>query len=510
MPKKLTQEEFIVRAKAVHGDRYGYELVEYKNKEQKVIVICRDHGPFTPTPHNHANGSGCPVCGIDKRASSKTMTKAEFVSRSRELYGEKYDYSETIYVGNKKKLGILCPEHGIFYQTPNDHLTGHGCKRCGVDKRADAQSLSHAEFVSRSNKVHGSIYDYSQAEYLHNSQKVKIVCNKHGVFYQHAGSHMKGHGCPKCSNLGPSNGELEVLEFVQSLGLDVVGSDRTVIAPKEIDIYVPSKKIGIEFNGTHFHSDKYKNKNDHKHKSDLCAAAGVRLIHMLEADWQERRPQMERLIRNALGMSNDRKINARDCYVEQISVADANVFLAQWHPQGKGGHNAVPFGLKTKTDNELVAVMTFAKDAYRRNPATANRDEQWGNWDLTRYTTSASVRGGASKLFKHFVEWSGADIVQSFSANNWFSGGLYHALGFVVKEHTAPDYQVWHPKTGIRGKSTWRRTNIPLRLKEIGSDLEFDPETTKMTEWMVEDAVGAKRIWDSGKIKWEWQAHNRK
>lgn len=440
--KKLTTEDFIARAKAVHGDRYGYELVEYRYALEKVEIVCR--------------------------------------------------------------------EHGAFLQTASTHMCGYGCKKCMYKKLGQDRRSEKEDFIKKARDVHGPRYDYTKLNYKNRRDKVEIVCNKHGSFTQLAYDHTAGKGCPKCSNLGPSNGELEVLEFVQSLGLDVVGSDRTVISPKEIDIYVPSKKIGIEYNGVHFHSDKYKNKNDHKHKSDLCAAAGVRLIHMLEADWQERRPQMERMIRNALGMSNDRKINARDCYVEQISVADANVFLAQWHPQGKGGHNAVPFGLKTKTDNELVAVMTFAKDAYRRNPATANRDEQWGNWDLTRYTTSASVRGGASKLFKHFVEWSGADIVQSFSANNWFSGGLYPALGFVVKEHTAPDYQVWHPKTGIRGKSTWRRTNIPLRLKEIGSDLEFDPETTKMTEWMVEDAVGAKRIWDSGKIKWEWQADNRK
>ena len=86
--------------------------------------------------------------------------------------------------------------------------------------------------------------------------------------------------------------------------------------------------------------------------------------------------------------------------------------------------------------------------------------------------------------------------------NDYFQGGSYEKAGFVREEEVGPDYQVYHPKSGLRHKSHWQRRNIPVRLAEIGWEGSFDPETDSRTEWQLEDEVGAVRVWDSGKIRW--------
>lgn len=495
MPKKLTQDEWIAKARVVHGDRYGYELVEYHRSSQHIKVVCFSHGPWSTTPNKHIMGRGCPRCyGFGK-------TTFDFVEEAKAVHGERYDYSDTVYTGAKDKVSIVCREtgHGAFLAAAEHHLQGTGCPTCA------GKNISTASFILAARDVHGNKYDYADSLYTGAKAGLSIKCRKHGEFTMNPNNHLAGQGCPKCANVGPSKPELEILEFVRTLGVEAESSNREVIKPLELDIYVPAANLAIEMNGVHFHNDHRKAKNYHRDKMLAAKAAGVRLIQVTDDDWKRRRPQLERMIRNALGKSQDVKIPARKCTVQQITTREAQAFLDRWHPQGKGSSRVTCFGL-FHAEHGLCAVMTFAKDAYRRNPQGVTKGEHWGKYSLCRYTTSANVQGGASKLFRHVVKALELDEVDSFSSNDWFGGKLYETLGFTVVEEITPDYRVYHPKTGLRGKSTWRRTNIPARLKEIGSDIIFDPETDRRTEWMLEDEVGAKRIWDSGKIRWVWKA----
>lgn len=508
MPKKLTQEEWIAKARAVHGDRYGYELVEYRVKTEKVTIVCKEHGPFRQEARLHIKGQGCRFCGRLLAASKHNNTTESFVAQAVQVHGDRYDYSEVVYEKAKKKVTVRCGLHGDWEVTPTNHLSGFGCPACRNLKIAAERTADRDRFLVLARSVHGDRYCYNESLYTDRRSRLEIKCKTHGVFTQTPDQHYRGHGCTACSHSGPSKFETEIMEYVLTLCPDAVGNDRTVIKPKELDVYVPSANLAIECNGVHFHSDRYKNKNDHRDKMLATKAAGVRLIQVTDDDWKRRRPQLERMIRNALGKSQDVKIPARKCVAQQITTREAQAFLDQWHPQGKGSSRVTCFGL-FHPGHGLCAVMTFAKDAYRRNPQGVTKGEHWGKYSLCRYTTSANVQGGASKLFKHVVKALELDEVDSFSSNDWFGGKLYETLGFHVVEEITPDYRVYHPKTGLRGKSTWRRTNIPARLKEIGSDVIFDPETDRRTEWMLEDEVGAKRIWDSGKIRWIWKATNQ-
>lgn len=123
-PKKTTEqcvEDFI----KVHGSSYDYHLVDYKASKTKVKIVCKKHGVFEQTPNNHLNGQQCPQCrGVKKK------TTEECIQGFRLAHGGLYDYSLVQYDSSKTKVKIICKEHGVFEQAPNNHLNGQGCPKC--------------------------------------------------------------------------------------------------------------------------------------------------------------------------------------------------------------------------------------------------------------------------------------------------------------------------------------------------------------------------------------------
>ena len=190
MPRKLTQEDFIKRAREVHGDKYDYSKVEYVDANSKVCIICPEHGEFCQTPASHWNGQGCIEC-----AGKKKHTKKTFIEKARKVHGDKYDYSKVEYINNKTKVCIICPEHGEFWQKAEGHINQkRGCPYCGGTAK-----LTLNDFIKRSNEIHKYKYDYSKAEYVNSNSKVCIICPEHGEFWQTPHAHLAGQGCPYCN-----------------------------------------------------------------------------------------------------------------------------------------------------------------------------------------------------------------------------------------------------------------------------------------------------------------------
>jgi hypothetical protein len=131
---------------------------------------------------------------------SKKLTSKQFVTKSRKIHGNKYDYSQTIYgKNNLEKVIISCPIHGPFKQRPSYHLTRRGCPKCGLDICKNSRRNNINEFIRKSKKIHGNKYDYSLSKYINVSTKVKIMCPIHGEFYQTPSAHyILKQGCPKC------------------------------------------------------------------------------------------------------------------------------------------------------------------------------------------------------------------------------------------------------------------------------------------------------------------------
>jgi hypothetical protein len=197
---KFTIEDFINKSNLVHKNKYNYSLVEYLNIFIPVKIICPIHGKFNQIPNSHLSGSGCVQCFNEfKRGKSQLLTLECFTNRANSIHKNKYDYSLVNYKNSKSKVIIKCKEHGEFLQTPEKHLSGQGCKKCGRKVVETSKLLSFEEFLKRANEIHKNKYDYSLIEYKNTTTKIKILCPLHGVWEQKPSKHLQGQGCRKCS-----------------------------------------------------------------------------------------------------------------------------------------------------------------------------------------------------------------------------------------------------------------------------------------------------------------------
>ena len=247
MSQKKTTEEFIEKAKKIHGSKYDYSKVNYVNNKIKVEIMCPEHGSFFQTPHNHLSlKRGCSECSGNRKSSTE-----QFIEKARKIHGNKYDYSKVNYANNHTKVEIICPEHGSFFQMPNNHvLLKRGCPICGVKSSAKAKESNTEEFIEKAKKIHGSKYDYSKVNYIDNKTKVEIICPKHGSFFQTPGGHLQGHGCCYCNT---SRGEKAVENFLIENKIQFNSqkkfSDCRDKYSLPFDFYLPELNIIIEYNG---------------------------------------------------------------------------------------------------------------------------------------------------------------------------------------------------------------------------------------------------------------------
>ena len=204
---KLTTEEFIAKAKAVHGDRYDYSKVEYVNNQTKVCIICKEHGEFWQAPYTHLNGHGCPKCAYKGDRQRHIYSQEEIIDKIRSLFGERYSFEKVIYKAMKVPIILVCHEkdengveHGEFSMRPVNIFSSHQeCPKCSKENRIRLQRKPLEKFIEEANKVHESLYEYHKVDYVNGKTKVRIVCPIHGDFWQSPTNHLKGNGCPYCS-----------------------------------------------------------------------------------------------------------------------------------------------------------------------------------------------------------------------------------------------------------------------------------------------------------------------
>jgi hypothetical protein len=128
--KRVTQEAFQMRATEIHPE-YDFSNSLYTSARTKIKAVCPRHGEFSILPGALFQGWSCKHCGIRSRGDKRRWTTDRFIAKAREVWGNNYDYSQSAYVGSKVKITITCPQHGLFEQTPANHIKGHGCPACG-------------------------------------------------------------------------------------------------------------------------------------------------------------------------------------------------------------------------------------------------------------------------------------------------------------------------------------------------------------------------------------------
>jgi hypothetical protein len=246
----------------------------------------------------------------------------------------------------------------------------------------------------------------------------------------------------------------------------------------EIDIYLPELKIGFEFNGLYWHSNKFKEKYYHLNKTNYFEEREIKIIHIWEDDWIYKNEIIKSQIKNWLGLT-ERKVYARNCQIKEIRDSITSTkFLNNNHIQGSDRSN-IKIGLYY--NNELVSVMTFNKTEGRKKMES-------NEWNLSRFCnkTNHSVIGGASKLLKYFINNYDVKRVVSYADVDWSKGYIYQKLGFNLISKGKPDYKYIIGNRRVH-KSRFRKSRLNTSLSE--------------SDYM--NSLGIHKIWDCGKIKFE-------
>jgi hypothetical protein len=294
--QRKSPKEFLKQIKTVHGDKYDFSKTQYKGATEKVIVTCPKHGDFGVTAHHLLDGAGCPKCARENTGKSNSLSQDEFINRSNLVHDDKYDYSNVEYNGINNRVKIICPIHGEFLQTPNTHMSGGGCQKCGFESISQNNISNTKDFIKSAKIVHGKKYDYSLVDYKINTTPVKISCPIHGEFIQSPAAHLRGQGCPICQE---STGEKLIASILEKKKIRFSKQHKFVDCTNKkegkfcrklpFDFYIPSKNVCVEYDGRqHFMAidtfggeEAFKTqKIRDKIKNQYCEKNGIKLIRI--------------------------------------------------------------------------------------------------------------------------------------------------------------------------------------------------------------------------------------
>lgn len=265
MNKKYTTEEFIIKAKAKHGEKYSYSCSTYINSNTKISILCPFHGEFRQLPTDHIRGRGCSRCG-----GSHRLTIDEFITRSNIVHQGKYDYSLSKYKNSNTDIIVICNEHGEFLQKPHDHIDGHGCPYCAKKKLPPVISTK----ITKS---------WLSTELQ--TKTIAEIATSLGIGGTTLGNYVRQFELTP--NVHKSAGERSILEYVISIYHGEIWTNNSKILKNnmELDIVLPEINIAIEYNGLYWHSTKYRTASYHIDKLKECGQLGLKLLHIFEDEW---------------------------------------------------------------------------------------------------------------------------------------------------------------------------------------------------------------------------------
>lgn len=275
-----------------------------------------------------------------------------------------------------------------------------------------------------------------------------------------------------------SSFEVQVSSYLDSMGVKYIQNTRSIIAPKELDFYLPDHNLAIECCGLYWHSELSagRDKQYHNKKFIQCREQNIDLLTIFDDEWNNNEDIVKRIIKNKIIKGN--KIYARKCEVVECNSKIAKKFIIDNHLQH---YSPASIKLGLEYDGKLVAVMTFSKSRYVKD---------CNAWEMIRFCSTHNVVGGASKLLSHFKTMISNSEIISYSDNRWFNGNMYHLLGFKKMSETIGYFYTNY-------KHRFNRMNFQKhKLVKEGFD-------ASLTEWEIMQQRGFDRVWDCGQVCWK-------
>ena len=352
------------------------------------------------------------------------------------------------------------------------HTVSRTLRREEVRSRLDAlKRLSPEEILKRLSASEGTlVLESDPAEYVRDRVKnLRFRCVKCDNVSVKSLIEASSGRCGTCSPAG-SQAQVEVERYIRFMGLATSMSDRSVISPYEIDVVIPEKRIGIEYNGLYFHSALFKSKNYHSNKSRMCQEVGVRLIHVFEDEWRDKRSICESIIAHKTGMTS-KSIGARECEIVTVNAAQKRAFFNETHIDGDVKSSAC-FGLQD-SDGNLVACMSLRRPLHKKFV---------GHLEIARYSTSlmTNVVGGLGRLTsaaRKYAREVGASKLMTYVDTRWGSGDGYVKSG-------------WQHVATTPNRFWWTDGRVRIDRFKIRADAEQG-----LTEQQVADLHGVVKIW---------------
>lgn len=451
---------------------------------RKVVWECIRGHEWTRAVNEATSSPSCPQCS--GRVATPERNVAVLYPELISLYSEKNTTPlSSITPGSEIKREWVCSEGHEWEATPSSLVRGTRCPYCSNRRISDTNSLSvtHPDISA---EWHPTLNEFTPRDVTSgSSKKAYWLCPDNHMYYSLISNRTSKarKGCPHCSNY-TSKAQREINQYIQDIlpeGTEVI-TTRKALDGKEIDIYVPSLKVGFEYNGTYFHSSAVQTISRREaEKTRIAREKGIRLVHIWEHDWLgPKQDIIKSLIRNVLNVSSPHKVYARKTEVHSITYKEASEFLEKHHIQGKasGSHY---LSLRTKEDPSItVAVMVLTY-----NPKTKDMT-------LDRYATSLHVPGGHSKLIKYVENNLTYKNIITFADLQYSYGDLYEKTGWTLDATIPPDYKYLY-KNKVHHKFNFRKKRF-----KTDPELIHDPS---LTEAELAELNNIYRIWDCGKLR---------
>ena len=471
----------------------------------KHIYICKNCGKeFESSFVKNAPEFCCRNCYWEYRRSHKDNEYSNvFENRKKdtheirhcEMCGKEFE------VYKKTKKRFCSDECRVKYQNTNEFkekriatmLDRYGKKSVGngitAEKLEEYENVRKTKYQELCENSDLDILDYLERHVL----LVKCrKCGKEFVTNNLSYVHYDKIYCKYCSDeYKDYKPAVKIYELLNSIGVEYIKNDRSIIHPYELDIYIPSKSLAIEINGNFWHSEFCgKDKDYHINKTRLCDKVGIKLIHIYEDEIANKWEIVKSRIMSMLGLVD--KLYARKCSVCELTFKEKRDFMNDNHIQGDS-NSSINIGLKY--NGEIVAAMTFSKERVIYN---GNYNE--GNYELIRYANKRgyTVIGGFSRLLSHFINENSVKGLKTFCDARWSgvnpSLTVYEKCGFKYVGLTKPNYWYMHKTDMLNRKHRYNFTKHSI-LKKY-------PELDKnKTEWELMKELGYNRIWDCGNMK---------